>query len=1404
MNQLSQITIRILPFSGKESEWRMWSRKFIATAMARGYKEVLEPRDPTVDASTADNDKAYNELMLSINDEVTFGIVDEAKSTIHPTGDARVAWNELKKKYEPKTGYSEVKLKRDFNSCALNEGEDPDAWINNLLHKRRQLETMGTKLSERDVMIHILGTLPKAYDNTVDMAEKDLMAGSLTIESLRELLRIKFEKIKGSDEDVALFTKQFKGSCRVCGKVGHKAVDCFTLPQNKAKKEEFMKRVKDKKKGRGKGNPKGVQCFKCKEYGHIRKDCPKGTNENESANKANEDDSDEEVALICRSTTNKALNKTKGSTWVADTGASGHMCNNIDELTDIKSVNKSIEVGNGSKIACTKMGTWKGIYKTKEGKEVQMKLRNVMYVPGLKSNLLSLTVVMNEGWELKGTRGIMGIEKDKKRFEFTKHACGSGCIYRLHLLSENETAFLAESMESSTKRIHEMFCHSNMKQAKEAAKKIGLSVKNVDDEIDCEDCKISKAKQKKVDKVDETRSQTPGERLCIDISSVKTSKANKKFWVLVEDQASCMKWSFFVRNKDEQVEPIIDLIKEIHTTTERVVSFIRCDNAGENKLLEKQCRKEGLGITFEYTARNTPQQNGQVERSFATLYSKIRAMLRAANMTKKEKEKLWTEAASTATKVDNLLIRKGEKRGPYRRFYKKDPEYQRHLRVFGEKGIMTKKSGRDIKSKLEDRGQICTFLGYARNHTGDTYRMRNDSTEQVVITRDIIWTKGKVSEDTNEDDSDIDEDNDVEPEHEIVFEQYNNDTEEHPENEGPLFEHPAYEEVPDEEIESNRGPQRLATELRMLKSYNNPGLREEVHFCFNVEESTGAEKEEPTTFQEAWNHPESEDRVKWRTAIRLEFRQMLKNGVWRYKSGRKSIPSNRKAIGTKWVFKIKKSGIYRARLVAKGYDQVAGIDFLYNFAPVINDTTFKVLLTLWLEKGYKAKVLDVKTAFLYGKLSESVYIKRPEGYDMFLKEEGQKDGKETYLELEKTIYGLVQAAREWWKTFIKVLTTKLGFQQFQNDNCLLKREDENGFCAIGIYVDDCIMIGDEMAIKNMVNDVKKHFDITTEEAKDFIGCTIERKDDEIHLHQPDLIKRLLRTFENDLKSMKDYDTPASSGYKVVRPQTEEEKLGDEDQKKYRSGVGSLLYLVKHTRPDLSNIVRELSKAMDGANESHMKALLRAIKFVEVTKNYKLIMKSCKKGQMKWRLRAYSDSDYAGDSESRRSISGYILYLNGCAVCWRSRGQKSVSLSSTEAEYRAQSDTVTEVMFVKMLVEFLGFEIEKPITVHVDNLGAIYLAKSAGTSNRTKHIDTHYHFVREHIEDGTIQIEFVRSDENHADLFTKNLPGEGYGKYQRMTMGHQSTRNRKGVEMQYFSSLKGEMKDRQDDQTRVDG
>jgi len=231
--------------------------------------------------------------------------------------------------------------------------------------------------------------------------------------------------------------------------------------------------------------------------------------------------------------------------------------------------------------------------------------------------------------------------------------------------------------------------------------------------------------------------------------------------------------------------------------------------------------------------------------------------------------------------------------------------------------------------------------------------------------------------------------------------------------------------------------------------------------------------------------------------------------------------------------------------------------------------------------------------------------------------------------------------------------------QFENDSCLLKRQTADGQVYLIAYVDDCFVLGDRGAVKQARNEIEQHFNITrSEDIEDFIGFCIKKDNKLILLSQPDLIRKMPKKFEDRIQSMRDYNT-APAGTHIIRCKDEEAKLSEDKQAEFRSGVGSLLYLLKHSRPGLSNSVRELSKVMDGASKAHQKALLRAIKFVQQTQERKLVLSPvC--NNLTWEIKAYSDSDFAGDTDTRKSVSGYIIYLNGAA--------KSVSLSSTEVDY----------------------------------------------------------------------------------------------------------------------------------------
>ena len=174
-------------------------------------------------------------------------------------------------------------------------------------------------------------------------------------------------------------------------------------------------------------------------------------------------------------------------------------------------------------------------------------------------------------------------------------------------------------------------------------------------------------------------------------------------------------------------------------------------------------------------------------------------------------------------------------------------------------------------------------------------------------------------------------------------------------------------------------------------------------------------------------------------------------------------------------------------------------------------------------------------------------------------------------------------------------------------------------------------------------------------------------------------------------------------------------------------------------------------------------MLRVIKFVIDTQQF--CLKIQPKPELKnWSLHVFCDSDWAGDSETRISVTGFIVYLMNVPVCWRSKAQRGVTLSSSEAEYVAISEAVKEIKFIYYLLQGIGIEIDLPIVVKTDNIGAMFMAQNASSGVRTRHVDTRYHYVRENLEDGIIKIEFVRSDENHSDIFTKNVNQEIYQKH----------------------------------------
>jgi len=511
----------------------------------------------------------------------------------------------------------------------------------------------------------------------------------------------------------------------------------------------------------------------------------------------------------------------------------------------------------------------------------------------------------------------------------------------------------------------------------------------------------------------------------------------------------------------------------------------------------------------------------------------------------------------------------------------------------------------------------------------------------------------------------------------------------------------------------------IPRELRNLDTFYNPVLQnlenpQEVAntaFCMALVEEYGpcafvgmqndhVRGPEPKDFKEAMARP-AKEKEKWWKSVCQEFKSMHDKTVWKL-TRRSQVPKHKKIIGNKWVFKIKDNGFFQSRTVAKGFSQVPGVDFTQNFAPVINDVTFRLALTYKLIYGLDSNQFDVDTAFLYGELEEEIYMELPEGYVEFLEEIGIKGitYEDFCVLLLKAIYGLVQAARQWWKKFKTRLIT-LGYKASLADPCLFLRklEAEEVLSITFVYVDDGGCLAKTEIIAETLKGLSKEFLIKDlGPLKNYVGCQLieNPEEKEMWILQPKLIEHMEKVFGSQL-SGREAVVPAAPKTGVVRPKEDDEVIDAEKQSMYRSGVGMLLYLIKHSRPEICNAVRELTKVLDRATPGHYKAMLRTMKYIMETKSYGLHMKPIKEGKL-FKLVGKADSEFCGDKETRTSVYGFILYFCRVPVSWRSKMGRSVTLSSTEAEYVSISELAKEILFVKQVLEEMGIEFEYPIVI----------------------------------------------------------------------------------------------------------
>ena len=501
---------------------------------------------------------------------------------------------------------------------------------------------------------------------------------------------------------------------------------------------------------------------------------------------------------------------------------------------------------------------------------------------------------------------------------------------------------------------------------------------------------------------------------------------------------------------------------------------------------------------------------------------------------------------------------------------------------------------------------------------------------------------------------------------------------------------------------------------------------------------------EPESFYEAKRHSDS---VKWELAMKDEMDSLKSNNTWVLAH----LPKGKKALHNKWVYRIKEeqdgNKRYKARLVVKGFEQKEGIDYNEIFSPVVKMTTIRLVLALVAKENLYLEQMDVKTAFLHGELEEEIYMVQPQGFEV--------RGKEKMVcKLQRSLYGLKQAPRQWYKRFDTFICSN-GFLRCQADHCCYIKSLGDSFIILLLYVDDMLIVGaSKQSIDKLKWELSQEFAMKDlGAAKQILGMRITRDSGTLRLSQEEYIKKVVERFS--MGDAKPVGCPLAAHFKLSKEQmpTSDEEKAYMERVPYASAVGSLMYAMVCTRPDIAHAVGVVSRYMSNPGREHWEAVKWILRYLRGTADLSLCF-----GQDGSGLQGFVDADMAGDVDGRKSTIGYVYALGGTAVSWVSKLQKIVALSTTEAEYVALTEASKEMVWLKSFLEELGHKQDKCI-LHCDSQSVIHLAKNPVYHARTKHIQVRYHFIRSVIEDKVFELQKILGSENPADMLTKTVTVE---------------------------------------------
>ncbi|KAL0400307.1 UNVERIFIED_CONTAM: Retrovirus-related Pol polyprotein from transposon RE1 [Sesamum radiatum] len=902
--------------------------------------------------------------------------------------------------------------------------------------------------------------------------------------------------------------------------------------------------------------------------------------------------------------------------WTVDTRATNHMSGNATLFHSLNTLNSSIKISlpDNSIVTATQSGTIK--------LSAHLTLHNVLLVPSFTHNLLSVSQICKSLSVCFLFLTSLCLLQDLK----TKNILAIGKqLGKLYYLDRNSFP----SIPISQCNISQMACSSSDNQMYDLwHKRLGhsnalvlrhiplLSTISANKDLVCSICPLAKQSRSSFSLSDSVACQ-PFHLLHIDIwGPYKEPSLSGGHYVLtIVDDYSRVTWTYLMHHKSQTTSILSSFLIKIPTQFDAKVRTLRTDNGSEFLSTSCQTLIQNHGIEHQRSCIYTPQQNGIVERKHRHLLQIARALMFESGLPRQ----FWGDSILTATHIINKLPSpKLAWKSPFELLYNTAPSYDR-LRTFG--CLCFASNVNPHKSKFDPKAFRCVFIGYAHGQKG--YKVFDIANNVTYVSRYVVF-------------------------HEHVFLYLTNTSPDHHSVIIPtritdctdaLTSVPVGPPTPTAPSLDNISSSPSLPSTRPLRQKRPPAWMTDFHchstsvlhpISCTLASSYSDFMAALSTVYEPNHYLQAKGELEWENAMNDELAALEKNHTWDivdlpkgkkvigskwvYKS---NLPRGKKAIGSKWVYKVKLKpdgsiDRYKARLVAKGYNQIEGIDYFDRFSPVAKAVTVRILFAVASNFDWAIHQADINNAFLHGFLEEDIYMMPPDGSSI-------QPGK--VCKLKRSLYGLKQASRQWNQE----LTSKLldyGFLQSPHEHCLFIKKSDVGILILLVYVDDVLITGssgqqilEHKYIKEIIHDVN------------LTSCTPGH-------------------------------TPLPLGVKF----STQDSSPLHDPGPYKRLVGRLLYL-SFTRPDIAFGAQQLSQFINQPGQVHMDAALHLVRYLKGTPSQGIFFP--RSGSFS--LEAFCDADWAGCPDSRRSLTGYCIYLGQSLISWKSKKQSTVARSTAEAE-----------------------------------------------------------------------------------------------------------------------------------------